>query len=78
MVQGKWEATTKIDTGDRRISISWLYWHSQAELKKKYVKYWTSTVADTCHILFFLELATRLEYKPLEILATHFEYYNVC
>ncbi len=27
-------------------------------------------VADTCHILFFLELATRLEYKAVQIIAT--------
>ena len=32
------------------------------------------TMANTCHT--FLELATRLEYKAVEILATRFEYYK--
>ncbi len=37
-----------------------------------------STVADTCHILFFfLELATRLEYKAVQIFATRFKYKHV-
>ena len=31
------------------------------------------TVADTCHS-FFLELATRFEYKALQIFATRFNY----
>ncbi len=40
------------------------------------------TVADTCHIFFFFfffwiyNLATRLEYKAVEILVTRFEYYK--
>ena len=36
----------------------------------------TYTVADTCHILCFLELATRLEYKTVQILATRCKYYK--
>ncbi len=36
----------------------------------------TSTVADTCHILFFSGISTHLEYKAVEILAARLEYYK--
>ena len=36
------------------------------------------TVADTCLVLFFLELETRCEYKAVLTFATYFKYNQLC